>query len=118
MKYFLAFWCAEGIEHLEEITHAAPENTDMERAQARLMNEEFDDPAKLINQRVSFLCMRGRYNPQRQYELWGFRVDDSVEFDDIQAWADTDPQNFVDWVRLNGTKFLDDRHMEPRRAIL
>lgn len=117
MKYFLAFWCAEGIEHLEEITHAAPENTDLERAQARLEGSIFVDPADAVNSRVNAMQMRGRFNPQRQYELWGFRADDSVQFEDIEAWADTDAQSFVDWVRANGSKFLDDRHLEPRRVI-
>lgn len=117
MKYFLAFWCAEGIEYLEEITHASPEKNDLERAQAYLMDEEFDDPVKPINQRVKAMYMRGRFNPQRQYELWGFRADDSVQFEDIEAWAGSDAQGFVNWVRANGVKFLDDRHLEPRRMI-
>ena len=117
MKYFLAFWCAEGIEYLDEITHAAPENNDLERAQARLSGKKFEDPGAKIAKRVASMQLRGRYNPQRQYELWGFRSGDEVDFDDIKAWAETDVQGFVDWVRKNGHAFLDQRHMEPKRMI-
>ena len=117
MKYFLAFWCAEGIEHLTEITHAAPENVGPEQMQAAILGESYDDPSKDVASMVQAMRMRGRFNPQRQYELWGFTTDDDVEFHDITSWADRDTQSFVDWVRKNGTSFLDDRIQEPTRKI-
>lgn len=105
-KTFLAFWCCEGLEYLEDISESVGEQWNEAEIMATLSGEgmlaELLKIRKDIVSRINFMSMRAQYNPQRNYELYTFNTDETMDKDDIMALFDSDPQFIVDWIRENG----------------
>ena len=98
MKRFLAYWCNEGFEYLDDIT-------EYEHWEKRNLFEILNDrkpTANPIHKMISHMLLRARFNPQRYYELYVFSADNDCQLSDIKEWAHTDPQSLVDWIRING----------------
>ena len=108
MRYYIVSWDCEGVEFLEEITEHHPDNW------AR--NHLFDSikASKRVEKGFSFsltsLKLRAQFNSHRHYEIYVFTSEDEIERSDIEAWFNTEPQGFADWVRANHSyKIWDDR---------
>jgi hypothetical protein len=108
MRYWIVSWDCKGVEFLEEITEYHPDNW----AKGHL----FDTirAGKKVEKPLSFnveaLKLRAQFNSHRHYEIYVFTSEDEVEQSEIEAFFNTDPQAFADWVRENHSyKIWDDR---------
>ena len=113
MKKWLVYWCNEGFEHIREITQ-------YERwEQQQLVDILSDQPPRSnpLNQLINNMTMRARFNSDRHYELYAFKSTDDLELQDLQDWANSEPQSFVNWIRGNGVKIHSDRDPRPQKAI-
>jgi len=45
-------------------------------------------------------------NTQRNYEIYVFTAEDSINIIDLDNWVKDDVQGFADWVRANHSKCL------------
>lgn len=50
------------------------------------------------------MCMRARFNPQRNPEIWTFNTEESIDEETLWEIAESDPQALVDMIRRNGKK--------------
>lgn len=111
-NYFLAYWCNEGFEALEDITK-------YEKWDQLQLIELLKDNKATKNPlwgMIGHMKLRMRFNPQREYELYAFMSTPSVNHEDILEWMRNDPQSLVDWIRKNGVKIASDKnHMLATR---
>jgi hypothetical protein len=111
MRYYIVSWDCEGVEFLKDITKDHPDNW----AKQHL----FDciKQSKVVKVNTSFdlmaLKMRAMANTQRHYEIYVFTSEDDICESDIQAWANSDPQGFADWVRVNHSYKVYDNRRDP-----
>ena len=50
------------------------------------------------------LTMRARFNPQRNYEIWTFNTEESLDEDTLWSYAYDNPQALVDMIRERGKR--------------
>jgi hypothetical protein len=61
------------------------------------------------------MMMRARFNPQRNYEIWTFNTEESLDEETLWSYAETDPQALVDMIRSRGKKLYGEpATTEPR----
>lgn len=108
-NYFLAFWCADGFESIEDITEFA--DWEVFQAQQRLSGEQVD--ANPINQRITYYKMRARFNPQRHYEVYGIRTSSDISANMLWEMANENPQGTAEMIRERGVKIYSDRNTRP-----
>lgn len=113
MKKWLAYWCNEGFEHIKEITQYE------HWGQQQLIDILSDRQPQHnpLNQLINNMTLRARFNPQRSYELYVFKSTADLELQDLQDWASSDPQTFVNWIRGNGIKLYSDHEPNLHRVI-
>ena len=118
MKYFLAMWCDEGFETVQDITANHPEN--WEKANLfDMVKKGIELEVNPLAQQVAAMRLRAQFNSQRHYEIYIMSSDDSVDVTDVAEWGNSDPQGLVDWVRVNHyAKIYDDRANPSRRVIV
>lgn len=104
-KYFLAFWSREGFEAIEDIT----KYEDWEKNQLFDIIADKGKKACPMNSMISYMKLRMRFNPQREYEIYAFMSNPDINLSNIKDWADRDPQSLVNWIRENGVKIASDR---------
>jgi hypothetical protein len=49
------------------------------------------------------LMMRARFNPQRNYEIWTFNTEESLDEEELWSYAEKTPQELVDMIRSRGS---------------
>jgi hypothetical protein len=116
MKYFVAYWCCDGFEYIEDITKYSPESWDLENAMSVLSGGK--EKANTLNQRLNAMTLRARYNSQRDYELYGFKTHNYISESDIKEWADRDPQSLVNWIRENGVSMVTKAKKTKQRPVI
>ncbi len=99
MRYILASWDREGFECLEDITSKHPNNWD--KAQVVEALKGHTPQRNPLEQMISHMKLRARFNSQRCYEIYVFTTQDDIEFKDVEDWMIADPQSLVDWIRVN-----------------
>jgi hypothetical protein len=114
VKKWLAYWCNEGFECLKEVTEY--EHWDQQNL-VEVLSDRRPQPNP-VYQLINNMTMRARFNAQRHYELYAFSSTADLELEDLQSWADTDPQSLVNWIRGNGVELHSDRDPSPRRVIV
>ena len=105
MKYFIVSWDCNGFECIEDITAEHPD----EWAKTNLFNTIKNPTTPVVSplmHQVSAMMMRARFNSQRNYEIYVFTAQDSVDKESVREWAETQPQAAADWIRLNHTTKL------------
>lgn len=112
-NYFLAFWCSDGFESIEDITEYA--DWDVFQAQERLSGNRVE--TNPINQRITYYKLRARFNSQRHYELYGIRANDSITTEHLWQMAEENPQGTADMIRENGVKIYSDRAEKKQHPI-
>lgn len=113
MKKWIAYWCNEGFEYLDEITQY--EHWDQEQL-VDILADRKPQPNPL-NELINNMTMRARFNPQRHYELYAFSSTSDLKLDDLKTWSEEEPQTFVNWIRGNGVKLYSDHDPKPRKVI-
>lgn len=99
MRYILASWCNDGFEYLQDITDLHPDSFEKGQIIDALKGNEIK--RNPLGHQLTMMKLRARYNSQRQYEIYLFTTEDTVEFKDIKDWMAADPQGLVDWIRKN-----------------
>jgi hypothetical protein len=118
MKYFLAMWCDEGFETVQDITANHPENWEKSKL-FDMVKKGIELEVNPLAQQVAAMRLRAQFNSQRHYEIYIMSSDDSVDVTDVAEWGNSDPQGLVDWVRVNHyAKIYDDRANPSRRVIV
>ena len=102
---FLAMWDCNGLECLFDIT-----NHDHDMLMAKLKGETFKVPYNL-----SIMMIRARANLQRSYEIYSFTTVD-MDYDDVKAFFDSDPQTMVNSIREQGHMIHSDYN--PRQKVI
>lgn len=103
---FLAMWDCNGLECLFDIT-----DHDGDMLMAKLKGETFKVPYN-----ISMMMMRARTNLQRSYEIYSFTTDSSLDYDDVKALFETDPQTIVNSIREHGHMIHSDYN--PRQKVI
>ena len=62
-----------------------------------------------VNQIVSMLALRARYNMQRHYEIYAVDTDDSITAEDLRSMFNNDPQGSAELIRARGRCLYSDR---------
>lgn len=113
-NYFLTSWNSEGVEAVVDITKDYVDEFDS--AQAKLMGEP--DPAKLpsnAGRMLHMMTLRARFQGNR-FEIYGLLTDKTITEQDLRAWAESDPQGYVDMVRERGVSLYNTR--SPRDDVI
>lgn len=77
-----------------------------------------ENPGQTIEEIVSMLKLRARFNEHRHPEIWLFDVEDSLSEEDVQEFAQEHPQEFADFVRINGESLAIPRIPKAERKIV
>lgn len=110
---FLLSWDCNGLEGCVPITQYE------EIDQLNFMNvlagaEKEDNPLGKI---ISFMTLRARFNPQRNYEIYAIDCDSSFTQSRWQELFEDNPQGMADLVREKGVKIFSDRCTTSRKIV-
>jgi hypothetical protein len=122
-KTFIIFWCSEGLESVTDISEL------LELANQREKEKIFDilkDPegnhpnehVREINRIVHMMMLRGKFNTQRNYELYCIHTTDDISTDDFVRYFDDNPQETVNLIRERGTKLYSDKAGHSKVVIV
>jgi hypothetical protein len=64
---------------------------------------------------LQVMIMRARFNPQRNYEIWTFNTEESLDEDTLWSYAETNPQALVDMIRERGKQLHSNAKKEESR---
>lgn len=115
---WLAFWCNEGLERLVNVSKfiARSKNELVEKiksGEGPIISSEQE-----LTSIISSMTLRGRFNPQRHYELYTFNSNDGMDENTIREWFDSAPQLAVDWIRANGYGILKKTTSKSTKPII
>ena len=105
MKYFIVSWDCNGFECIEDITAEHPDTWAKAHLFDTIKNVKPPEASPIMHQ-ISAMLLRARFNSQRNYEIYVFTAQDSVDEESVREWALTQPQAAADWIRLNHTTKL------------
>jgi hypothetical protein len=97
---FLGYWSNEGFESIQDITKHRYADVVAALSDTAASNE--------LNQMISSMQMRARFNPQRAYECYAIEASEGIELQDLQAMAKESPQALVNLFREKGVKIFGD----------
>lgn len=113
-KTFLASWDCHGLESLLDLDMIG--GLEMWEV-LKTTSETRGLRTRPINQIVTSLMLRARVNPQRNYEIYIFSVDNSVTEDEVREMFDSAPQYSAELIRKRGTQVYSDRDDAAKRVI-
>ena len=117
VNYFLVSWDINGVEYLEDITKYHPDEWAKVALFDAIKTNEFKHNP--LNQTVTHIALRARFNPQRFYECYVFTATKAATYDDIKRWTEEDPQSFADFVRKNhALKVFDHRTPDHGKRVI
>lgn len=106
---YLLSWDCNGLEACINVS-----DIEKQAVWATLSNKE---PPKL-NQIVSAVLLRARYNSQRHYEVYTVSVDKSISEYDLRGLFEENPQGAAELIRERGNKVYSDRHDITKAKII
>lgn len=101
---FLAYWSNEGLESVIDL-----KNLEREILIGLLKNENQSFERK-VNNIISGMILRARYNSNRKYEIYIFDAEKSITLEMIQEQFQECPQQIVDLIREKGIKLFSSGH--------
>jgi hypothetical protein len=117
MRYYLVSWDCNGVECLQDITDQHPDNLARAHLFTAIKNCE-PIPKSELGHQIAMMRLRAQMNPQRNYEIYLFTTEDSIDFIDLDNWIESDVQGFADWVRVNHAKCLWNDRATKKPAIV
>lgn len=111
MHTYLLSWDCYGLEscvNISDIEKNAVWKTLKGESTAR-------DPS--LNQIVSMITLRARFNSQRHYEIYLIDTDDSITENDLRNMFEQDPQGSSDLIRHRGRMLYSDRNEDHKIVI-
>ena len=102
IRDFIAMWCSDGLECIIDVT---------DLLQQDLVNIlKTGQPHKSdVNQYLTMMIIRARYNMQRHYEIYTFSAEDGITKEMIEQMFEDDAQEAADNIRRIGQKVYSDR---------
>jgi hypothetical protein len=105
-RVYICMWDERGFETIKDCT-----KWERESLLNTITGKELSKPP--VN--LQAMTMRARFNPQRNYEIWTFNTEDSLDEDTLWGYAETDPQALVDMIRERGKRLYGEpATTEPR----
>jgi hypothetical protein len=95
---YLVSWCDNGLEYLVNLTRREKED---------LFNVLSDKGSKYkywLQRTVTSLTIQASRNPQQLYEIYTFRIDDSISEDSLRKEFTDNPQSMFTFIREHGVK--------------
>ena len=122
LNTFLISWDMYGIEMCIDITEklARANVTDKENIFELIKDPEADppnEPMREINRYITMATLRGRMNPQRNYEMYVVKTSTDITEGDLAGFFADDPQGAADMIRDRGTKLMSHRNSERKQVI-
>lgn len=103
LGYFAIMWDCYGLESVARIPDPA------DRTFALLKGVE---PPSMPN--INMWALRGRYNPQRNYEIFLISATPGIDENDIRAMFESDPDGAAQTIRRIGQCFYSNRDTTER----
>ena len=100
---FAIMWDCNGLEAVAKIPNPA------DRTFALLKGVE---PPEMPN--INMWVLRGRYNPQRNYEIYIITATPGISKEDICDMFEADPQGAANTIRRIGEQYYSDRETKER----
>lgn len=116
MKIFLAMWCCEGFECIQDVTQYDPDAWEKQNLINTLKDKKREKNP--LGRQLFLMTMRAQLNSQRHYEIYAFNADDSITKADLREWADRDPQTLVNWIREHGSCQYNGRRTNLKPMIV
>jgi hypothetical protein len=105
-RVYICMWDENGFETIVDMS-----SWERESLLNTIAGKELSKPP--VN--LDAMMMRARFNPQRNYEIWTFNTEDSLDEDTLWGYAETDPQELVDMIRARGKRLYGEpTTTEPR----
>lgn len=114
-RHLLAMWDMQGLECIFDVDKAKAEVEAWEKAKIFAILKEQNQERKPNPIPLNMMLLRARVNSQRQYEIYEFTSE--VSLNDVKWMFENDPQNIVDWIRENGHKIYSDYTPSSKRQI-
>jgi hypothetical protein len=105
---YLAVWDCYGLESLFNMTEWSA------KATYNSLMELAPPPNIPFNE----LMMRARFNPQRNYEIYTFSVENDVSEEELTEAFKVNPQFIVEHIRKNGQKMWSDRISDKEKRVI
>jgi len=105
-RVYICMWDCNGFEVLKDCTSWERDS---------MLNTIAGKPLKPAPVNLQAMTMRARFNPQRNYEIWTFNTEESIDEETLWKLAEENPQALVDMVRNNGKRLYGEpATTEPR----
>lgn len=101
-RTLLLYWCSEGLEHVCDLT-------DMQHQDLLDCLRTGQENTNNVGRMLTYMTLRARSNPQRNYEIYAITVDDTITVDTMRDQFQTEPQAMVDLIRQRGQCLYSDR---------
>jgi len=119
---FIVSWDNTGLEACVDITEDRDLSDNFEQEK---IFDLIRDPDKIpenkhlrkVNQMVSMMMMRARYNPQRHYEIYTITTTEDVTAENLRDLFETSPQAAADMIRERGNRLYSDRVNQKQVVI-
>lgn len=102
---FIIMWHSGGFEAIVDVNDLM-----QEQVFQVLAGEQVDDKISSV---IHYMKLRARFNPQRNYEIYGLRSSPDIDKELIEKMFDESPQEIVDLIRSHGVKLHSDRVTSP-----
>jgi hypothetical protein len=116
MRYWITSWDRYGVEFVADITKHHPENWAKTHLFETLRSGTV--PTNPLPISLSSLRMRAQANQERQYEIYVFTSDDTINETDLKDWCNTMPQSFANWVRKHHSQCVYDGRTQQQACIV
>ena len=105
-RVYICMWDENGFETIADCTRWERES---------FLNTIAGKALKPAPVNLQALTMRARFNPQRNYEIWTFNTEESLDEDTLWRYAEETPQALVDMIRERGKQLYGyAKNNEPR----
>jgi len=105
-RVYICMWDCNGFEVIADCTKWERES---------LLNTIAGKQLKPAPVNLQALTMRARFNPQRNYEIYTFNTEESLDEDALWSYAEENPQALVDMIRSRGKRLYGEpATTEPR----
>ena len=105
-RVYICMWDENGFEVIADCTKWERES---------LLNTIAGKTLKPAPVNLQALTMRARFNPQRNYEIYTFNTEESLDEDALWSYAEENPQALVNMIRERGKRLYGElATTEPR----
>ena len=122
MNTYIISWDMTGLEAVVDVTDKLSRANDFERESLfdRIKEPEkepINHAMREINSMAHMMMLRARANPQRHYEIYILKTDDSIIKEDLDRYFEDDAQAIVDLIRERGERLYSDRVNKRTQVI-